>query len=293
MFARSVPGWSARRRPGMTVCISSISSLQHHETALLPVQAPRAPLRASGARRGLSRSFHGFDRATRRHGAALLVAQPAAAGGLHCRDLRQRAAAVLGAAAVHQDGAAAARRLAGGVVGGDGVLPVAAAGGLRLCASPDADQEPIVPVVVHLVLLVAGLRHAAARHRHRLWRATGVGLCVLAARPVRGLDRPAVLRARRQQSAAAGLVRPHRPSCRTRSLFPLCILQHRQLPRAVVLSVPAGADFHAAHAEPVLDPWLWPPDPPDRRLRRAAAAFAEAGRGRRKPRTVNAPAPTW
>src|SRR5438874_10408007 len=126
---------------------------------LLPVQAPCAPLRAPGARRRsyptrfLARtgahfagkrfcwSFHGFDRATRRHGAAVLVTQPAAADGLHRRDLRQRAAAVLGAAAVHEDGAAAARRLAGGVVGGDGVLPVAASGGLRLCAFVDADTE--------------------------------------------------------------------------------------------------------------------------------------------------------
>ena len=57
-----------------------------------------------------------------------------------------------------------------------------------------------------------GLRDAPAQHRQRLWRAAGVRLCVLAARPVRDIDRATVLRARRQQSAAAGLVRPHRPS---------------------------------------------------------------------------------
>ncbi len=62
--------------------------------------------------------------------------------GLHRCDLRQRAAAVLGAAVVHQDGAAAARRLAGGVVGGDGVLPVAAARRLCLCAFSDAAPQP-------------------------------------------------------------------------------------------------------------------------------------------------------
>ena len=127
---KNVP-WSFRDGPKdqtrNDICISGISSPQHHETLYCPFSAPCAPLRASGARRGVSRSFHGFDRATRRHGAAVLVAQPAAADGLHRRDLRQCAAAVLGAAAVHQDGAAAARRLAGGVVGGDGVLPVAAA----------------------------------------------------------------------------------------------------------------------------------------------------------------------
>ena len=63
---------------------------------------------------------------------------------------------------------------------------------------------------------------AAAVDRERVGRAADLGLCVLAARPVRGLDRAAVLRARRQQSAAAGLVRPHRPSQRSRSLLPLC-----------------------------------------------------------------------
>ena len=95
--------------------------------------------------------------------------------------------------------------------------------------------------------------------------------------PVRGLDRAAVLCARRQQSAAAGLVRPHRPSRWARSLFPLRLLEYRQLPGAVVLSGAAGADVHAAHAEPDLDRRLRPPDRPDRRLRRAAAALAGAG----------------
>ncbi|MGY3469442.1 hypothetical protein ACVW0I_006313 [Bradyrhizobium sp. LM6.11] len=265
---------------------------------LLPVQAPCAPLRASGARRRSNPtrfrartgahfagkrscwSFHGFDRATRRHGAAVLVTQPAAADGLHRRDLRQRATAVLGAAAVHENGAAAARRLAGGVVGGDGVLPVAAAGGLRLCAFVDAGEEPHRSGGGASPAADYGVRHVAARHRLRLWRSARFGLRDLAARPVRDLDRAAVLRARRQQSVVAGLVRPHRASCRTRSIFPLCVLQHRQLPRPAILSVPAGANVHAAHAEPALDRRLWHSDPPDRRMRCAAIALAEAGNGR-------------
>jgi len=54
------------------------------------------------------------------------------------RDFPERGFAVRRAADVRQDGAAAARRLAGGVVGGDGVLPGGAAGGLCLCASDHA-----------------------------------------------------------------------------------------------------------------------------------------------------------
>ena len=67
-------------------------------------------------------------------------------------------------------------------------------------------------------------------------RAADERLRVLAARVVSGLDRPAVFRARGQQSAAAGLVRAHGPSVGARSLLPLCLLQYRQLPGAIVLS---------------------------------------------------------
>ena len=88
---------------------------------------------------------------------AIPCPEPAGAGGLYRGDLRQRAAAVLGAAAVHQDGAAAARRLAGGMVGGDGVFPVAAARRLRLCAFPDEAAQPRAAGGVHLVLLVVAL----------------------------------------------------------------------------------------------------------------------------------------
>ena len=131
-----------------------------------------------------------------------------------------------------------------------------------------------IPVAVHLVLLVDRRADAAAVDLERLGRSAELGLCVLAARPVCGLDRAAVLRARRQQSAAAGLVRAHRPSRRPRSVFPLRVLEYRQLPGAVVLSGAAGADVHAAHAEPDLDRRLWPADRADRGLRHLAAALA-------------------
>src|SRR5215475_12471549 len=88
----------------------------------------------------VTRSLHEFWCAVRSRRSTLRLAQPSGAGGLYGGDLSQRAVVVLGAAAVHQDGAAAARRLARGVVRRDGVLPDAAAGGLRLCAFADADQ---------------------------------------------------------------------------------------------------------------------------------------------------------
>src|SRR6202040_1385495 len=114
--------------------------------------------------------------------------------------------------------------------GGDGVLPVAAARRLWLCALSDAAQES------HAAggdpSGVAGDRpaDAAAVDRGRLGRAADLGLCVLAARPVRDLDRTAVLRAGGQQSAAAGLVRAYRPPQWPGSLLPLCLLEYRQFP---------------------------------------------------------------
>ena len=121
-------------------------------------------------------------RAVRRHGPAVRFAKPAGAGGLYVGDLCQRAAVVLGAAAVHQDGAAAARRLAGGVVGGDGVLPVAAARRLCLCAFPDADPQPRDPGRGASGAARDRVVDAAAVDRQRLWRAADLGLRVLAAR---------------------------------------------------------------------------------------------------------------
>src|SRR6202035_2333021 len=246
----------------------------------LPAGLPYAPLpapaRASPESRrppDSRRSFHEFARSVRRHGPALRGPRPAGADRLYRRHFRQRLAVVLGAAVVPQDGAAAARRLAGGVVGGDGVLPVAAACRLRLRALFDAAPQPHADRGDPSGAAGDRAIVAAAVDRGRLGRAADIGLCVLAARPVRGLDRAAVLRARRQQSTAAGLVRPHRPPQRPRSVFSLCFLEYRQLSGAVVLSRAAGADVHAAHAKPDLDRHLWPADRADRRLRLAVAAL--------------------
>ena len=244
--------------------------------ALCSIAPLRRPCRKSRHRRPpvSSRSFDDFSRSVRFSGPAFRKPEPAGPGRLHRRDLRQCAAAVFGAAAVHQDGAAAARRLAGGVVGGDGVLPVAAARRLCLCAFSDAAPQPRDSRGDPSGAARGRDADAAAVDLERVGRSADFGLCVLAARPVCGVDRAAVLRARRQQSAAAGLVRPHRPPQRPRSVLPLCFLEHRQLPGAVVLSGAAGADVHAAHAEPDLDRRLWPADRADRNLRRPAAALA-------------------
>ena len=221
-----------------------------------------------------SRSFHDRPQAVCRHGPVVCFAKPAGAGGLYRRHLCQRAALVLRAAAVHQDGAASARRLAGGVVGGDGVLPVAAARWLFLCAFPDANPQPRHTGRRPSDAAGRGVVDAAAVDRKRLWRAADIGLCIVAIGPVRGLDRAAVLRARRQQSAIAGLVRPHGSSRRARSLLPLRFVQYRQFPGAVVVSGAAGAGIHAAHAKPDLDRRLRAADLADRGLRGLAGAFA-------------------
>src|SRR3569623_973892 len=201
-------------------------------------------------------------------------AQPCCARGLYRDDFHERAAAVLGTAAVHENGAAAARRLARGVVGGDGILPVAAARRLCLCACADDVEEPAGAGRDSPCLAGDGVCIPAAVHRKRLGRAARQWLCVLATRPVRSLERLAVLRARRQQPDAAGLVRAHRPPAGAGPLLPLCVLEHRQFFGAVVLSGAAGADADAAHAEPAVDRGLWPADPVDRGLRVFAAARA-------------------
>ncbi len=87
-----------------------------------------------------------------------------------------------------------------------------AAGRLRLRPSADAlCCRAAASVIVHLAVMVA------ACFTLPLSIASGWGTPargrrgVLADRPVRGLDRPAVLRALRQWPAAAGVVRAHRP----------------------------------------------------------------------------------
>src|ERR1700730_763792 len=242
----------------------------------------RAPCRIPRRRRppGSSRSLHDFSRSVRGHGQAIREPKLAGADGLYRRHLCQRAAAVLGTAVVHQNGAAAARRLAGGVVGGDGVFPVAAAWRLCLRALSDAAAQPHDSGDRASGAAGDRIADAAAVDCERLGGTADLRLCVLAIGPVRGFDRAAVFRAGREQSAAAGLFRPHRPPERSRSLFPLCFLEYRQLPGAVVLSGAAGADVHAAHAKPDLDLWLWIADFADRRLRRAVAALAGERGGR-------------
>ena len=149
-----IPGSVASHHPGMTfqsfsedvnvsTALSDASVPGPALPAILPYAlscTPRRPCRnpAAGARRIQAGAFMSLSDPSAVTDAAFRCPQPAGAGGLHGSDLRQRVAAVLGAAAVHKNGAAAARRLAGGVVGGDGVLPVAAARRLCLCALPDA-----------------------------------------------------------------------------------------------------------------------------------------------------------
>jgi hypothetical protein len=166
------------------------------------------------------------------------------------------------------------------MVGRDGVLPVTLAGRLCLRASVDADQTSRHSRCRPCPAPGRGDDHAAALHREWLGRSADLCVRALAVGPVCGLDRAAVLRACGQQSVAAGLVRAHRPPCRTRSLFPLRLLQYRQLPCAVVLPGSAGADVHAACAGSDVDRRLWPADRSDRRLRRAPVELAAACRGR-------------
>ena len=126
--------------------------------------------------------------------------------------LGERGAPVHGAADVHQDGAAAVRRRAVGVVGGDGVLPGRAARGLRLRASAEATLSPGTrSVVIHLGVMVAAISRCRSRSpRVGTGRRRGRG--VLAHRAVRGLDRPAVLCARRDAARCCRPGSPHRPS---------------------------------------------------------------------------------
>ena len=91
-------------------------------------------------------------------------------------------------------------------------------------------------VVIHLVVMIAAVFALPLSIAAGWGRPPESGEAFWLIGPVRGLDRPAVLCARRQQPAAAGLVRAHRSSGRERPLFPLCRQQYRKLPRAGVLS---------------------------------------------------------
>ena len=100
---------------------------------------------------------------------------------------------------------------------------------------------------------VSGTAHRAARGLERA--ADGRALSV-ADRAVHGGDRPAVPRRVGQCSAAAGLVRPHRPSARARSLFPVRGEQPGQPDRAAGLSLHPRAGVRAARAQPAVDAGL-------------------------------------
>ena len=124
---------------------------------------------------------------------------------------------------------------------------------------------------------------AAAVDRRRLGSTAEVRGNVLADGPVRSLDRPAVLCARRQQPVAAGLVRAHRSPGRERPVFPLCRQQYRKLPCACVLSERDRTVRRAARSGQLLVARLRSADRAAGRLRRAAVAFTRSdGAGDRR-----------
>ncbi len=154
-------------------------------------------------------------------------------------------------------------------------------------------RNRIVPVAVHLVLLAIALLTLPLSIANGWGEppTSGYAFWLLGLFAV-SIGLP-FFRAGGQQSAAAGVVRPHRTSQRPRSVFPVCLVEYRQFPGAAVLSGAAGADVHAAHPEPDLDLRLWPADSADRRLRRAVAALAGQCGGRTQDDDADAPAPTW
>ena len=149
--------------------------------------------------------------------------------------------------------------------------------------------------------LPAGVPGAADRAAGGLERAAAGRALPVAARALHGGDRPAVPGGLGQRAAAAGVVRPHRPSARARSLLPVRGEQPRQPDRAAGLSVRAGAGVRAEGAEPAVDRAV---PAADRRLGAGLLADApgagraggdrrrRAGRGReRSRRTPRRPGP--
>src|SRR5208282_3493165 len=102
---------------------------------------------------------------------------------------------------------------------------------------------------------------------------------------VRDFDRVALLRARRQQSAAAGLVRAHRTPRRQGPLLSLRRLECRQLPRVAFLSVHPGTDAVAAPAHCLVGRRLLAAVCADRGVWLAVAALSGAPKA--------SPPPTW
>src|SRR5258708_1696828 len=112
----------------------------------------------------------------------------------------------------------------------------------------------------------------AARDWRILVKSAGKRICALAVGIVRRHNRTAVLCAGGQQSVAAGVVRARRPSCGTRSVFSLRLIEHRQLPGPTLLPGAAEADVIASHAKLAVDLRIWIVDCADRRLRHSVAA---------------------
>ncbi len=120
-------------------------------------------------------------------------------------------------------------------------------------------------VVVHIVVMIVAVFCAAARHRGGLGQGAGrqcqeFWLLGLFAASI-GI---AVLRAVGERSAAAGLVRAHRPSAGQGSILPLRRKQYRQLPRAAGLSLRDRAVQPSAAADHGMDLRLLSPDRSDR-----------------------------
>ena len=122
-----------------------------------------------------------------------------------------------------------ARRLAVGVGGVDVLLPGGAAGRLllRACAQP-LSRRALDRPLVHLAVLARRRAGAADRPAGESRPSRRRAMPTLADRHAGARRRPAVFRGLGQRAAAAGLVRPHRPSARQRPLLPLWRLQPRQ-----------------------------------------------------------------
>ncbi len=149
-------------------------------------------------------------------------------------------------------------------------------------------------VIIHLAVMAAACFACRCRSPPDGAAPPARRRSVLADRPVRGLDRAAVLRALRQRSAAAGLVRAHRSSGGERPVLPLCRQQYRQLPRAALLSVADRAVHPARRPDQAVVARLLRADRADRRLRRAAVALRRPRRrARRPPAHAEAAPPTW
>ena len=100
-------------------------------------------------------------------------------------------------------------------------------------------------------------------------------------------DRPALRGGLGQRAAAAGVVRPHRPSARPRSLLPLRGEQPRQPGGAAGLSVRAGAGLRAQGAEPAVGGAVRGAD--RRAGTRLLADAPGAGRAGREPKAARRP----